>query len=265
MGWALVFTPSMAAVSHYFEKRRALATGLAVSGAGVSSLAFSPLFQYLVDTYGWRGSLVVVAGMSLNVVVSGALLRPLASEGSPAACGRRGSLASLFTLQLLQHGPFMRYVLAFTLVDAGYFVPYAHLVAHAREAGCEEYEAAFLMATAAVADTCGRVFAGWLAAALPSCRLLHHLTFWTVSTGASLALMPLGRSYASLALLGICYGFFAGALVPLQFSCLAEIVGPGNVLGAIGLMHMLDSVGALLGTPLSGKAHFRCEQRLPGE
>ncbi|KAJ6654931.1 hypothetical protein lerEdw1_006402 [Lerista edwardsae] len=254
MGWALVFTPSMAAVSCYFEKRRTLATGLAVCGAGVSSLVFSPLFQYLVDTHGWRGSLVVVAGVSLNLVASGALLRPLASEGGQAHadCRRLGSLASLFTLELLQHGPFMRYVLAFILVDTGYFVPYAHLVAHAREAGCEEYEAAFLMATAAVTDVCGRVFAGWLADSVASCRRLHHLTFWTILTGASLALMPLGHNYAALMLLGICYGFFAGALVPLQFSCLAEIVGPGYVLGAIGLMHMLESVGALLGTPLSG-------------
>ncbi|XP_061446276.1 monocarboxylate transporter 13-like [Rhineura floridana] len=256
LGWALVFTPSMAAVSHYFEKRRTLATGLAVSGAGVSSLVFSPLFQYLVDLYGWRGALMLVSGMSLNLMVSASLLRPL--EGDPTPKDKAGdshwleTLASLFTLELLSHGPFMRYVLVFVLVDAGYFVPYAHLVAHAREVGCSEYEAAFIMSVAAIADMCGRIFAGWLADSRFSYRLVHNLTLWTVLTGISLTLVPLGHSYASLMSLGICYGFFAGALVPLQFTSLVEIVGAGYMLGGIGLMHMLESVGALVGTPLSG-------------
>ncbi|XP_054850525.1 monocarboxylate transporter 13-like [Eublepharis macularius] len=257
-GWALVFTPSMATVSHYFEKRRTLAMGMAVSGAGVSSLVFSPLFQYLVDLYGWRGALMMVAAMSLNLVVSGALLRPLVLEGDNAPNGKAtpskwpATLASLCSLELLCHGPFMRYVLVFILVDAGYFVPYAHLVAHAREVGCDEYQAAFIMAVAAVADMCGRIFAGWLADSGLFGRPLHNLTLWTVLTGASLALLPLGHSYTSLMSLGTCYGFFAGALVPLQFTSLVEIVGTGHTLGAIGLMHMLESVGALLGTPLSG-------------
>ncbi|XP_053116846.1 monocarboxylate transporter 13-like [Hemicordylus capensis] len=257
LGWALVFTPSMAAVSHYFEKRRTLATGLAVSGAGVSSLVFSPLFQYLVDLYGWRGALRMVAGLSLNLVVSGALLRPLEgahthTDKAVVSSSWLGTLSSLLGLELLHHGPFMCYILVLILVDAGYFVPYAHLVAHAREVGCDEYQAAFLMAAAAVADMCGRIFAGGLADSGAWGRPLHHLTLWTVLTGLSLALIPLGCNYTSRMALGICYGLFAGAVVPLQFTSLVEIVGPGYMLEAIGLMHMLESIGALLGTPLSG-------------
>ncbi|XP_062993295.1 monocarboxylate transporter 13-like [Elgaria multicarinata webbii] len=259
LGWALVFTPSMATVSHYFERRRTLAMGLAVSGAGISSLLLSPIFQYLVDLYGWRGALLMVAGLSLNLVASGALLRPLAWErgqawaGEAGASKRPGAQASPFALELLSHGPFMRYVLAFVLIDAGYFVPYAHLVAHAREVGCDEYQAAFIMAVAAMADMCGRICAGWLAdSRVVFSLLLHHLTLWTILTGISLTLVPLGYSFSSLLTLGVFYGFFAGALVPLQFTSLVEIVGAGYVLGGIGLMHMLDSVGALLGTPFSG-------------
>ncbi|XP_060638865.2 monocarboxylate transporter 13-like [Anolis sagrei] len=258
LGWALVFSPSIAAVSCYFNKHRSLATGLAVSGAGISSLAFSPLFQYLLDVYGWRGALILLSGMSLNLVASGALLRPLVLEGeldvpeksSDAGCSE--TLSSLFSLELLRHGPFMRYVLVFVLVDTGYFVPYAHLVAHARENGCDEYQAAFVMSAAAVSDIFGRVLAGWIADAKVFARLVHSLTLWTLLTGLSLTLLPLGHSFSSLVPLGVGYGFFAGALVPLQFTTLVEIVGTGYLLGAIGLMHMLESIGALLGAPLSG-------------
>ncbi|XP_058036334.1 monocarboxylate transporter 13-like [Ahaetulla prasina] len=246
LGWALVFTPSVAAVSHYFEKRRTLAMGLAVSGAGISSLAFCPFFQYLVDLYGWRGALQIVAAMSLNLVASGAVLRPLAVEDEPT------TLASSFALELLHHGPFLRYVLVFVLVDMGYFVPYVHLVAYARDVGCGEYDTASIMSVAAVADMVGRIFAGWLADARVFSRSVHDLTLWMALTGICLALVPLGHSLETLMPIGLCYGFFAGALVPLQFTSLVEIVGARYVMAGIGYMHMLESTGALVGTPISG-------------
>ncbi|XP_070623453.1 monocarboxylate transporter 13-like [Erythrolamprus reginae] len=259
LGWALVFTPSVAAVSHYFEKRRTLAMGLALSGAGVSSLAFCPFFQYLVNSYGWRGALQIVAAMFLNLVASGAVLRPLAVEDGRSNGDKVGKVpqepktfAASFSLELLHHGPFLRYVLVFILVDMGYFVPYAHLVAYARDVGCGEYDAASIMSVAAVADTVGRVFAGWLADARVFTRSVHDLTLWMALTGICLALVPIGHSLETLMPLGLCYGFFAGALVPLQFTSLVEIVGAHCVMAGIGYMHMLESTGALVGTPISG-------------
>uniref|UniRef100_A0A674KAN7 Monocarboxylate transporter 13 n=1 Tax=Terrapene triunguis TaxID=2587831 RepID=A0A674KAN7_9SAUR len=240
LGWALVFTPSVASVARYFAKRRTFATGLAVSGAGLASFAFSPLFQLLVDTYAWRGALLVVASISFNLVAAGALLRPLEPEGNKAS----PSLAC--------HRPFLLFAAAFVLVDAGYYVPYVHLVPHARELGFDEYRAAFLLSSAAVADLCGRVAGGWLADRF-AVRLVHSLTLWTVLTGLSMVLLPLGQSYPLLMGLCICYGFCAGALVPLQFSSMAEIVGTGCIMEGIGLMQMMESAGSLVGAPLSGK------------
>uniref|UniRef100_A0A670ZK50 Major facilitator superfamily (MFS) profile domain-containing protein n=1 Tax=Pseudonaja textilis TaxID=8673 RepID=A0A670ZK50_PSETE len=231
LGWALVFTPSVAAVSQYFDKRRTLAMGLAVSGAGVSSL--------------------IVAALSLNLVASSAVLRPLAVEDSQPNREPR-TLASSFALELLHQGPFLCYVFVFVLVDMGHFVPYAHLVAYAQDVGYGEYDAASIMSVTAVADMAGRVFAGWLADARVFSRSLHDLTLWMALTGIYLALVPLGHSLETLMPLGLCYGFFAGALVPLQFTSLVEIVGARYVMAGIGYMHMLESTGALVGTPISG-------------
>ncbi|NXW52921.1 MOT13 protein, partial [Nyctiprogne leucopyga] len=96
---------------------------LVVSGASVSGLALGPLIPFLLDTYGWRGALLLLAAISFNLVAAGALLRPLpvtdVSPGPPPQ-GPSG------LLQLLHHGPFLRYSLAFILVDAGYYVPLVH-------------------------------------------------------------------------------------------------------------------------------------------
>ncbi|NXG12798.1 MOT13 protein, partial [Sakesphorus luctuosus] len=102
---------------------------LAVSGATVSGLALGPLMPLALDTYGWRGALLLLAAVSFNLVAASALLRPPRPVPDPPAVppslppppSPRAPLA-----QLLRHGPFLRYAAAFALLDAGYYVPFVH-------------------------------------------------------------------------------------------------------------------------------------------
>ncbi|NXL12739.1 MOT13 protein, partial [Mesembrinibis cayennensis] len=95
---------------------------LVVSGASISGLALGPLVPLLLDTYGWRGALLLLAAISFNLVAAGALLRPLpVPSESPGPPRDQAGL-----VRLLRHGPFLRYALAFVLVDAGYYVPFVH-------------------------------------------------------------------------------------------------------------------------------------------
>uniref|UniRef100_A0A663FJZ3 Solute carrier family 16 member 13 n=1 Tax=Aquila chrysaetos chrysaetos TaxID=223781 RepID=A0A663FJZ3_AQUCH len=247
LGWALVFTPSLGTVGRYFPAQRALATGLVVSGASVSGLALGPLVPLLLDAYGWRGALLLLAAASFNLVAAGALLRPLPVPGeTPGPPRDRPGLT-----RLLRHGPFVRYALAFVLVDAGYYVPFVHGEARAHEVGCDEHRAGLVMAAMAAVDGGGRVAAGWLAAR-PATPLLRHLFAWAVLTGLVSLLLPLGTSFGGLLALASAYGFCAGAVVPLQFAGVAEVVGAGRLVHAIGLMQMFESFGSLLGAPFAG-------------
>lgn len=64
-------------VSYYFERRRALATGLACCGSGIGTFIFSPLSALLVEEYGWKMTCYWLAAIILQCCVFGALLRPL--------------------------------------------------------------------------------------------------------------------------------------------------------------------------------------------
>ncbi|XP_020378087.1 monocarboxylate transporter 13-like [Rhincodon typus] len=262
-GWALVFTPTMAMISRYFKRRRALATGLAFTGVGVASFFFSPLFQLLINGYGWRGAIQVLSAMMLNLCVCAALLRPITiqedllvpSRGHPENVKKSteccDKVTSAFDLTLFLHRGFMVYSFAITLMTTGYFVPYIHLVAHGKNLGLSDYEAAFLLSVTAISETVARLFSGWLAD-LKLIRKIHMLFLWSVLTGISLLLIPVGSTYYSLVGLSFFYGFCSGGLAPLFFSTLPEIVGIGRILNATGLFLMLLSIGGLLGPPLSG-------------
>lgn len=76
-GLSLCYVASVVIVAYYFDKKRSFATGLAVCGSGIGTFIFAPLIQLLLDEYGWRGTTLILAGLFLNMVVCGALMRDL--------------------------------------------------------------------------------------------------------------------------------------------------------------------------------------------
>lgn len=64
-------------VGLYFERRRPLANALASAGECILTFVLTPLFQLLIDSYSWRGALLILGALQLHLCVCGMLLRPL--------------------------------------------------------------------------------------------------------------------------------------------------------------------------------------------
>lgn len=171
----------------------------------------------------------------------------------------RWSCSSVFSylqLQLLLERPYLTYSMAVALLNMGYFVPYFHLVAHSRQAGFSEYEAAFVMSAAGFTDIFGRVASGWFAD-LGHFRLVHLMSLWTTLAGVFIILLPvssLSGSYAALVLTSLLYGFCSGALTSVTFAVVPLIVGVDRMMEALALLQLIESGTGLLGTPLSGRS-----------
>uniref|UniRef100_A0A4D5RU65 Putative monocarboxylate transporter n=1 Tax=Ixodes scapularis TaxID=6945 RepID=A0A4D5RU65_IXOSC len=117
-GLALCYVASIVIVAYYFERRRSLATGLAVCGTGIGTFVFAPLTIYLLETFAWRGTLLILAGFFLNMVIFGLLMRDFdpfteeaeveaAKEVATPCCEPRlySSLVQLPTYITDQHAP----------------------------------------------------------------------------------------------------------------------------------------------------------------
>ncbi|XP_006824242.1 monocarboxylate transporter 12-like [Saccoglossus kowalevskii] len=75
LAYGLVFGPGIVIVGRYFHKRHAFANGIVYAGYGVGIMIFPPLCQKLIDTYGWRGSLIVMAGINMHIVACAMILK----------------------------------------------------------------------------------------------------------------------------------------------------------------------------------------------
>ncbi|XP_060597365.1 monocarboxylate transporter 12-like [Ruditapes philippinarum] len=87
LGFGLTYFPAVVSVAHYFESKRTLAIGLASCGSGIGAFILNPLSKYLIDVYGWRGTLLIQAGIQLNCILCGALFRPLTKQKQPVPQG----------------------------------------------------------------------------------------------------------------------------------------------------------------------------------
>ncbi|XP_053391722.1 monocarboxylate transporter 12-like [Mercenaria mercenaria] len=77
IGMSLPYFNSLKTVTDYFDKRLALASGIAESGAGLGTVIFAPFTEFLVTNFGWRGTILILSGVVANIIVCGALYRPL--------------------------------------------------------------------------------------------------------------------------------------------------------------------------------------------
>ncbi|KFM73267.1 Monocarboxylate transporter 9, partial [Stegodyphus mimosarum] len=84
LGLALCYVTSIVVVAYYFEKKRSLATGLAACGTGIGTFLFPPFTIYLLEQYNWQGTLLILSGFFLNMMVFGALMRDLECPSKPS-------------------------------------------------------------------------------------------------------------------------------------------------------------------------------------
>lgn len=77
IGAGLSFPPTVYIVTSYFVKLRGLANGLCISGSAIGSIILPPVLRWLLETYGYRGSCLIMGGVTLNVLVGALFYEPV--------------------------------------------------------------------------------------------------------------------------------------------------------------------------------------------
>ncbi|XP_071803118.1 monocarboxylate transporter 12-like [Asterias amurensis] len=62
-------------IAQCFESNYGTANGIAQAGSPLGLIVVAPLVQLFLDIYGWRGAFLLLGGITLHLVVCGALLR----------------------------------------------------------------------------------------------------------------------------------------------------------------------------------------------
>ncbi|KAL6254837.1 hypothetical protein P5V15_014174 [Pogonomyrmex californicus] len=83
-GAGLAFPPTVYIVTSYFVRLRGLANGLCISGSALGSIFLPPVLGFLLREYGYRGAVLIMGAVTLNVWASALLYHPVEWHLVPA-------------------------------------------------------------------------------------------------------------------------------------------------------------------------------------
>ena len=256
-GIGLAYVPSVAAVQKWFDRRRGLASGVAVAGIGAGTLAIPPLAAALIAGLGWRSAFLVIGAATAAVGGAAGLMVTAPGRGrgaaSPAAA-RGGSGTDL--ARAVRSRPFALVFLGFVGASFGQYVPMAHLAPYAGDRGLPPETAALLLSALGAGSTIGRFAVGAAADRIGRRRGLAG-TFAGLGAGCLLWLAADGAlALGAVAFfIGACYG----GSVALAPAVMADYFGARALSAVIGVLYSGVGLGALAGPALAGIAfdHWR--------
>lgn len=248
------FAPVMATTVSWFDKHRSLAVSLVSVGVGVAPMVVTPFASLLIEIYGWRSAMLMIAGAATLIIVpAGLLIRRVPQAVAEAGLGDgadvapqqpapRRALAALRTPQFI--------VLAgtFFLCCAAHSGPIFHTVSYAMLCGVPALAAASIYSVEGVAGLFGRILFGVAADRLGVKKVLvSGLALQAIGIYTYIYVTQLTDFYMLAVVLGMAYG----GVMPLYAVLARDYFGP-HVMGTVlGAATMASSIGMAFG-PVGG-------------
>jgi MFS family permease len=266
LGVGFSYVPAIGTVQRWFLAKRGQASGWAVAGIGIGTMAGPPVAAWAIEHLGWRGAYVAfgIAALVLGAVAT-FLLRGspdsmgLQPDGVPVPDhkGPRGGTArpeevpGLALGAVLRHPAFWRLYGGAALACLGTFVPFVHLAPFAQDQGLSHLEGVWLVGLIGVGSTLGRFVLGGLADRLGRGRALGLIV---LLTGLTLLYWLVAVGFWALAVFALAFGLFYGGFVALVPAFTTDLFGLRAASAVIGVLYTSVAFGTLLGPTLAGWA-----------
>jgi len=258
VGGSCCFIPIISSVPRWFTKKVGIAIGITVAGFGLGGIISPPLAQWLISTYDWRQSYLILGLVTFIIVI------PLAQfmKHSPQRVGLKPygedetvkDEQPLVTkgLSIAQAIKTSRFWIL-SLVQFCFFfciqVIIVHIVPHAIDIGISAIVAASITSIIAGISVIGRLSTGFISDKVGGRLLLIACIFL-----ATLALLWLlfAKETWMLYIFAIIFGIAYGGGVPLQTIIGAELFGPSSLGMILAVLMFCGTIGGALGAPLAG-------------
>nr|XP_006820593.1 PREDICTED: monocarboxylate transporter 12-like [Saccoglossus kowalevskii] len=281
-------SPALGIIPLFVKKKYGLANAAAVSGAATGTFIFTPLNQLLLETYGWRGTLIVFSAINANMFISGALFRTHVTintsrnkEDNVKNCDSKNTIDETSGSQSSCCFPLTRVVTAFGLkvfcnvptfgllcickffgVGLGFVSTPAYVVLYTANIKLASPERlALLVSIFAAGSIIGRLSPP--AILYVSCSCLNSTRLFGISlllAGISTLLSPfLATSYGSYSVYTALLGIFSGIFLTLMSHVIKDSTGGLNVTAGFGptlggkICSRILGHCALIGSTLGGK------------
>jgi len=264
IGFGLMYIPAVVIVAETFNKRRSLAVGLSLCGAGAGQIGMAPLVSWVVEGWGWRVGLQVLACITLGCILLAMAMKKKAdknesvevesSEGGELLEMKRPFLTKVLGKEIARQEQvyvFLVMVLADALAVMALYIPYSYLNPVAVAAGVKPQLSSILISGVGVGSVTGRLLAGWM-----SDQSWCHPLYLTKVVVCLAFPIPFLLSWVDHFWMFIClailFGFLTGQWIAATSPLLVSMLGIQHLSQAFGLLTAVRGVASLVSPPLAG-------------
>jgi len=260
-GTSLCYMQGTVMVARYFTTKRALASGMALSGSTLGALVMAPFYGRLQQCLKWRKSLQVIAGCTFLLVLCAASYKPLQKPGTSTTAERiKASPARKFVrdYSLWKNKAFLVWAVAVGLSKLGYLVPWVHMVLISQDAGFSRQYGSKLIQYMGVSATISRLIIGKIVD-LPQINRQYVSQISSFCMGViHIVQAYISHSKAGLTAYSLLLGIMDGGIEILLPLMTLDLVGAENLSIAWGCILAVISLSSL-GPPVAGKIRDKDE------
>ncbi|CAF1034787.1 unnamed protein product [Didymodactylos carnosus] len=275
---------AIVSVTNYFDRKRSLAMGFAVSGAGCGTMIFPKLMPwFLKHLNGYRKGLLVESAIIFSCILFGLLMKPLPWEPSELRkksksknmdgyveeeetalqvlnnglvsekAGNKDTKNKLIDLSLLSNIPFVLFLISNFLTNFGFNVPYAFTEDLAMHDGIKKSHAEYITMTIGIGSIAGRIIIGFLGDRNNVNRLtLYNFTLIIVGVATVLEALVSKSNLVLHLIYGATFGFFTGGYISLIPTVLVDLAGLDKMSNAFGFVLLVQGIAIAIGLPFVG-------------
>ncbi len=249
LGSSFSMAPLIADISHWFNRRRGLAVGIAFSGSYVAGAIWPPILQRMFDAQGWRESFIDLALLTLILMALLSLLlypRPPMNEQQPET----GSVDSKSANSLVSGGTLQSliYLAGFGCCVA-MAMPQIHIVPYVMDLGHPAIRGAEMLGLMLGFGVISRIGSGWLSDRIGG---LATLLLGSALQLAVLIAFLTGNSLVFLYGISIAFGLSQGGIVPSYTIILRAFFPPEQAGWRISTSFLFTVAGMAFGGWIAG-------------
>ena len=229
---------------------RGIAYGLGTASGSFGQFLFSPLSVGLIDTMGWRGALMVFAGMLL-LAIPLALALKTDTDGAAGQTQATPHVSLKETLaHAFSHRSYILLVLGF--FTCGFHLAFitVHLPAYMKDAGLHPSIGGWVVACIGLFNIIGSLAAGWLCSRMSRPYLLAII--YALRSVAIIIFIALPVTPWSAVFFGAFMGLLWLSTVPPTSSLVALMFGVKDMAMLYGFVFFSHQLGGFLGVWLGG-------------
>lgn len=241
---SMLFNPSIAAIGHWFSKRRGLATGVACSAGGLGGIFFPLIILYLAPEIGFNWAMRIIGLICLVLgILACCFLRKRLPPNKKAGAA--------IDLKALRNRDYAITTIAVFLVEFAVFIPYTYVVSYAIHSGMASFSAYMLNVLLNVGAVPGRILPGYVSDRFGIFNTMISTTFACAVIVLALWLTA-GQNGDALMAFAVLYGFWSGAIISLTPVCVGAVCATEDYGKRNGTAFFVASFGVLVGVPIGG-------------